>query len=41
MTAAPPMEQAVHTALAQTALVPPSLSASSREPRPLLRLMMS
>ena len=32
MTAAPPMEQAVHTVSAQTALVPPSLSASSREP---------
>ena len=32
MTAAPPMVQVVHTALAQAPLLPPSFSASSREP---------
>ena len=32
ITTAPPMVQAVHTALVQVAFLPPSLSASSREP---------
>src|SRR6185312_12504123 len=32
MTVAPPMLQVVHTTLVQAALLPPSLSASSREP---------